>query len=128
MDHRRPYPAGVGTGALSDLPQWGSVWVSRGLLGFRVSAPALAQRSALPAVWEWVEEVALTDVVRDLAPDFRERFALRRILCFVERGRLLPRLERKPRRAESEVLAHELFEARGLRDDDDAIHDALISG
>src|SRR5690242_13803515 len=44
-----------------DLPQWGSVWVSRGLLGFRVSAPVLAQRSALPAVWEWVEEVALTD-------------------------------------------------------------------
>ena len=22
MDHRRPYPAGVGTGALSDLPRW----------------------------------------------------------------------------------------------------------
>ena len=39
-----------------DLPHWGSVWVSRGLLGFRTSAHALAERTALPAVWEWVEE------------------------------------------------------------------------
>jgi uncharacterized protein (TIGR02996 family) len=78
---RRPREAALhkqpeGDAWFGDLPLWGRVWVSRGLLGFQTSAHALAERTSLPAVWEWVEEVALTNALAKTLAPLRESPAL----------------------------------------------------